>query len=79
MRLNEATGEAYDTDNKDEVLKNTAQVSDGSSAGPAPAGSDLVTVSNPKKGVPPTTRPFNKAERLNKGNVPSADDSKRRL
>jgi hypothetical protein len=79
MRLNETTGEAYDTDNKDEVLKNTAQVSDGSSAGPAPAGSDLVTVSNPKKGVPPTTRPFTKAERLNKGNVPSADDSKRRL
>ena len=79
MRLNEATGEAYDSDNKEELLKNTAQVSAGAEAGPAPAGSDLVTVSNPKKGIPPTTRVFTKAERLNKGNVPNADDSKRRL
>jgi len=79
MRLNEATGEAYDSDNKEELLKNTAQSSGGTTSGIAPAGSDMVTVSNPKKGVPPTTRPFTKAERLNKGNVPTADDSKRRL
>ena len=79
MRLNEATGEAYDSDNKEELLKNTAQSSDETTPGIAPAFSDTVTVSNPKKGIPPTTRPFTTAERLNKGNVPNADDSKRRI
>jgi hypothetical protein len=79
MRLNEATGEAYDMDDKDEALKNAVQSSSETTAGIAPAGSDTVTVSNPKKGIPPTTRRFTAAERLNKGNVPNADDSKRRL
>jgi hypothetical protein len=79
MRLNEATGEAYDSDNKEELLKNTAQASGETSPGIAPAFSDTVTVSNPKKGVAPVTRPFTKAERLNKKNVPSVDDSKGRI
>ena len=79
MRLNETTGEAYDSDNQEELLKNTAQASGDTTPGIAPAFSDTVTVSNPKKGIPPTTRSFTAAERLNKGNVPSADDSKRRI
>ena len=80
MRLNEATGEAYDSDNKEELLKNTAQASGATSSGIAPAGSDMVTVRN--KNNPdqaPVTRPFTKKERLNKGNVPSSDDSKGRF
>jgi hypothetical protein len=79
MRLNEATGEAYDSDNKEELQKNTAQASGETSPGIAPAFSDTVTVSNPKKGVAPVTRPFTKAERLNKKNVPNVDDSKGRI
>lgn len=80
MRLNEVTGEAYDSDNPEELLKNTAQSTGAKAAGPAPAGSDMVTVSNKNTpNVAPVTRPFTKAEKLNKGNVPSADDSKRRV
>jgi hypothetical protein len=80
MRLNETTGEAYDSDNKEELLKNTAQASGATSSGVAPAGSDMVTVRN--KNNPdqaPVTRPFTKKERLNKSNVPSSDDSKGRF
>jgi hypothetical protein len=77
MRLNEATGEAYDSENPDEVLKNTPAPT-GTTI--APAGSDMVTVRNKNNpDAPPVTRPFTKAERLNKGNVPSVDDSKRRI
>jgi hypothetical protein len=80
MRLNEATGEAYDSDNKEELLKNTAQASGATSASIAPAGSDMVTVRNKNNpDQPAVTRPFTKKERLNKGNVPSADDSKGRF
>jgi hypothetical protein len=80
MRLNEATGEAYDMDDKDEALKNTAQASGQTTPGIAPAGSDMVTVRNKNNpDAAPVTRPFTAAERLNKGNVPTADDSKRRL
>jgi hypothetical protein len=80
MRLNETTGEAYDSDNKEELLKNTAQSSGATSAGIAPAGSDMVTVRNKNNpDQPAVTRPFTKKERLNKGNVPSADDSKGRF
>jgi hypothetical protein len=80
MRLNEATGEAYDSDNKEELLKNTAQSSAGTSAGIAPAGSDMVTVRNKNNpDQPAVTRPFTKKERLNKGNVPTSDDSKGRF
>jgi len=80
MRLNEETGEAYDSDNKEELLKNTAQASGGTSAGIAPAGSDMVTVRNKNNpDQPAVTRPFTKKERLNKGNVPTSDDSKGRF
>jgi hypothetical protein len=77
MRLNESTGEAYDTDNEEELLANTANSSGGTTAGIAPAGSDTVTVSNRNKpGVAPVTRPFNPVELRNKKNVPSVDDSR---
>lgn len=80
MRLNEATGEAYDSDNKEELLKNTAQASGATSSGIAPAGSDMVTVRNKNNpDQPAVTRPFTKKERLNKGNVPTSDDSKGRF
>ena len=80
MRLNEATGEAYDSDNKEELLKNTAQSSGGTSAGIAPAGSGFVTVRNKNKpDEPAVTRPFTKKELLNKSNVPTSDDSKGRF
>jgi hypothetical protein len=80
MRLNEATGEAYDMDNKDEALKNAVQSSGETTPGIAPAGSDFVTVRNKNNpDAAPVTRPFTEAERLNKGNVPDADDSKRRV
>jgi hypothetical protein len=79
MRLNEATGEAYDSDNKEELLKNTAQSSGGTTPGVAPAGSGFVTVRNKNKpDEPAVTRPFTKKELLNKDNVPSVDDSKSR-
>jgi hypothetical protein len=80
MRLNETTGEAYDSDNKEELLKNTAQSSGGTTAGVAPAGSNMVTVRNKNKpDQPAVTRPFTKKELLNKGNVPNVDDSKSRM
>ena len=80
MRLNETTGEAYDSDNKEELLKNTAQASGATSSGIAPAGSDMVTVRNKNNpDQPAVTRPFTKKERLNKGNVPTSDDSKGRF
>jgi hypothetical protein len=80
MRLNEETGEAYDSDNKEELLKNTAQSSGGTSAGIAPAGSGFVTVRNKNKpDQPAVTRPFTKKELLNKSNVPTSDDSKGRF
>jgi hypothetical protein len=80
MRLNETTGEAYDSDNKEELLKNTAQSSGGTTAGVAPAGSNMVTVRNKNNpDQPAVTRPFTKKELLNKGNVPTSDDSKGRF
>ena len=79
MRLNEKTGEAYDSDNKEELLKNTAQSSGETSAGIAPAGSGFVTVRNKNNpDQPAVTRPFTKKETLNKGNVPTVDDSRSR-
>ena len=79
MRLNEKTGEAYDSDNKEELLKNTAQSSGETSAGIAPAGSGFVTVRNKNNpDQPAVTRPFTKKENLNKGNVPTVDDSRSR-
>jgi hypothetical protein len=80
MRLNETTGEAYDSDNKEELLKNTAQASGATSSGIAPAGSNMVTVRNKNNpDQPAVTRPFTKKELLNKGNVPTSDDSKGRF
>jgi hypothetical protein len=79
MRLNEATGEAYDSDNKEELLKNTAQSTGETSSGVAPAGSGFVTVRNKNKpNQPAVTRPLTKKELLNKENVPTVDDSKSR-
>ena len=77
MRFNEKTGEAYDTENQEELLANTANSSGGTTAGIAPAFSDTVTVSNRNTpGVAPVTRPFNPKELRNKKNVPSVDDSR---
>lgn len=79
MRLNEATGEAYDSDNPDELLKNTVLAA-GKEPGIAKAGTDMVTVSNKNNpNQKPVTRPFTPAERANKKNVPGPDDSKSRL
>jgi hypothetical protein len=81
MRLNEKTGEAYDSENKDEVLQNAAQSAEGTTAGIAPAFSGFVTRSNKKTPEQPAvTTPLTKAENINSTkNVPKVDDSKRRV
>jgi hypothetical protein len=81
MRFNEKTGEAYDSENKDEVLKNAAQSAEGTTAGIAPAFSGFVTRSNKNTPEQPAvTTPLTKAENINSTkNVPKVDDSKRRV